>query len=494
MSPRRLHVLFVFALGAAAALAWRGHPAARPVAPASAESASTGASPATDPPPTFAEPRLRGPRVHQLRGPRVHHRLAVAALAVVFFAGAAFTAGAGSRVSELLDNPATLADTSTDAATADDAAAATLDPAATVDETTAAQPATEPAPPASAPEAAPALATEPAADPALEPAPAAVPAPEADAAAAAPETVHGTSFYGTRPASRTAVSAVNAAPVVHRAKVAAAPAATSEPAATPPVAAPAPDPEVHAPNSASVVWVNVALPDPIPPSARLSKGFAKRLRVVARAYRVDWALLLGTYRAEGANGSLQQIASRLASVQGRAWDRVLASAGNTGVADRAVALAHYDRAVGLRSLVQGLKARKEALTKRLLADERVVLLPAGRADVEAGRIDVRVLAVLGYLADTFGSVTVSSLESGHRLYARPGVVSAHVYGRAVDVAALDGTLIAGNQEPGGLTEDAVRALLLLPPEVRPLQVISLLGLGGPSFPLVDHADHIHVGF
>jgi hypothetical protein len=25
-------------------------------------------------------------------------------------------------------------------------------------------------------------------------------------------------------------------------------------------------------------------------------------------------------------------------------------------------------------------------------------------------------------------------------------------------------------------------------------VISLLGLGGPSFPLADHADHIHVGY
>jgi hypothetical protein len=30
--------------------------------------------------------------------------------------------------------------------------------------------------------------------------------------------------------------------------------------------------------------------------------------------------------------------------------------------------------------------------------------------------------------------------------------------------------------------------------VLPRQVISLLGLGGPSFPLFDHDDHIHVGF
>jgi hypothetical protein len=28
----------------------------------------------------------------------------------------------------------------------------------------------------------------------------------------------------------------------------------------------------------------------------------------------------------------------------------------------------------------------------------------------------------------------------------------------------------------------------------PRQVISLLGLGGPSFPLADHYNHIHVGY
>jgi hypothetical protein len=105
-----------------------------------------------------------------------------------------------------------------------------------------------------------------------------------------------------------------------------------------------------------------------------------------------------------------------------------------------------------------------------------------------------VLATIAHLADTFGGVEVSSLVTGHRLYASPRVVSAHVFGDAVDVAALGGRTIAGNQEPGGLTEQAVRALLLLPAEASPRQVISLLGLGGPSFALADHADHIHVGF
>ena len=40
----------------------------------------------------------------------------------------------------------------------------------------------------------------------------------------------------------------------------------------------------------------------------------------------------------------------------------------------------------------------------------------------------------------------------------------------------------------------MRNILLLPVELRPRQVISLLGLGGPSFPLANHYDHIHVGY
>ena len=104
------------------------------------------------------------------------------------------------------------------------------------------------------------------------------------------------------------------------------------------------------------------------------------------------------------------------------------------------------------------------------------------------------LTVIRYLADSFGQVTVSCLISGHRLYARPGVISAHIYGLAADISEVGGTPIFGHQQPGGITERAVRDVLLLPPELMPKQVISLLGLGGPSFPLANHYDHIHIGY
>ena len=99
-----------------------------------------------------------------------------------------------------------------------------------------------------------------------------------------------------------------------------------------------------------------------------------------------------------------------------------------------------------------------------------------------------------YLAGTYGEVTVSCLISGHRLYARPGHISAHIYGRAMDIAALGNVSIFGHQQPGGVTERAVRALLMLPGRMLPAQIISLLGLGGPSFPLANHYDHIHMGY
>ena len=91
-------------------------------------------------------------------------------------------------------------------------------------------------------------------------------------------------------------------------------------------------------------------------------------------------------------------------------------------------------------------------------------------------------------------MTVSSLISGHRLYSRPGVISAHIPGHAVDIAALAGTSIQGHQAPGSITERAVRDILFAPAEIMPRQVISLLGMGGPSFPMGDHGDHIHIGY
>jgi hypothetical protein len=144
--------------------------------------------------------------------------------------------------------------------------------------------------------------------------------------------------------------------------------------------------------------------------------------------------------------------------------------------------------------VNGLEAAKKSIASRLLSDPSVSIYAAGRNDIVRNRVDVRVLTVIAYLRESFGQVSVSSLITGHRLYARPGVISAHISGHAVDISGLGDTPILGHQEPGGMTERAVRDLLLLPAEVMPRQIISLLGMGGPSFPMADHYNHIHLGF
>lgn len=162
--------------------------------------------------------------------------------------------------------------------------------------------------------------------------------------------------------------------------------------------------------------------------------------------------------------------------------------------EQAVALERYLAALGGSALLAGLDSARRRLADAVLSDPRVQIYAGGRADIASGKIDPRVLALIEYLAESHGSVRVSSLVTGHRRFSRPRVVSAHVYGRAVDIAAVGGVPVAGNQQPGGAVEQAVREILALPDAVRPRQVISLLSLGGPSFPLEDHQDHIHVGY
>jgi len=252
-----------------------------------------------------------------------------------------------------------------------------------------------------------------------------------------------------------------------------------------------------------IVWLHRTLPDPTPPAKRLDPRFAKLLVRTSRTEHVDWALVLGVLRASGHRSSwpasarsLDHLASRLSNLKANAdaWRAALALVGRTSFADRAIALTRYNRAVGLGALVRGLEAEKAHLEQRVLNDARISIYAGGRDDLVNHRINVRVIVLILYLAEAHGQVTVSSLNSGHRLYARPGVVSAHKYGLAVDIAALGGESILGHQQVGGVTERAVRNILLLPVEVRPKQVISLLGLGGPSFALADHYDHIHVGY
>ena len=173
--------------------------------------------------------------------------------------------------------------------------------------------------------------------------------------------------------------------------------------------------------------------------------------------------------------------------------------GSKDAGERAAALAAYYWAVGADGVTRGLAAASTSLGDALLSAKTVTVYAGGRADLDQGRIDPRVEMAIRYLQASFGSVGVSCLISGHPVFTTSGNVSAHIFGRAVDVSTVGGTPILGHQGPDTVTERAVRLLLMLPGDVAPRQIISLMDLDGTtgnagSFALPDHADHIHIGY
>jgi hypothetical protein len=232
------------------------------------------------------------------------------------------------------------------------------------------------------------------------------------------------------------------------------------------------------------------LPDPTPPRLRLRPTAARALLAVSARRHVDWARLLAAARAHGLRwttarpSQLRPLVRRLKRERRR----------HEAPSAKEIAFARYHRAVGLDALVSGLGAARSVLGARVLRNPRVAIYAGGRSDIARGRVDPRVLAVLLYLAQAEGSVAVSSLVSDHVPPGNGREPSAHAFGVAVDLRAVAGRPVLGHQGVPGPVERTIRELLLLPHEVRPLEVISLLGLGGPSVALADHDRFVHVGF
>ena len=147
-----------------------------------------------------------------------------------------------------------------------------------------------------------------------------------------------------------------------------------------------------------------------------------------------------------------------------------------------------DRRPGPADVEGGARAAGPRTTRRLS------IYSCGRSDVQTGQIDRRVLAVMEYLVAKGYRLTITSLKCGHSYLTASGNVSAHSYGSAVDIAAVNGIPITGHQGPGTITEAVIKDLLLLQGAMRPAQIISLMDLGPPTFILPDHYNHIHVGY
>jgi hypothetical protein len=132
----------------------------------------------------------------------------------------------------------------------------------------------------------------------------------------------------------------------------------------------------------------------------------------------------------------------------------------------------------------------------VLADPNIQMYDCGRQDVRAGQIDRRVLATLEFLVASGLKPTVTSLKCGHSYLTASGNVSEHTTGTAVDIAAINGVPIMGNQGAGSITELTIQRLLTLQGTMKPHQIISLMTFqdADNTIAMSDHADHIHVGF
>jgi murein DD-endopeptidase MepM/ murein hydrolase activator NlpD len=138
---------------------------------------------------------------------------------------------------------------------------------------------------------------------------------------------------------------------------------------------------------------------------------------------------------------------------------------------------------------------KEALQRRVLADQRIELPECDRIEIRGGQIDRRLLGTLAYLSERGFRLTITSMLCGrHGSITTSGNISNHSFGNAVDIAAINGVSVLGNQGPGTITEALLKEVLRLQGTFVPDELISLQEFGGPSFAMGDHADHVHIGW
>ena len=248
-------------------------------------------------------------------------------------------------------------------------------------------------------------------------------------------------------------------------------------------------------------------PAPLPNIRELTPAQLTKLRQTAHRTGVAWTVLAAVQRL-GHKGRTLAATARFLRTHGarggadspfRAQNALTALYGSKDKGEHAAALAAYYWAVGSTGLTKGLAVASPSLGDALLRSPAVSVYAAGRSDLALHRVDPRVEMAIRYLQASFGTVSVTCLISGHSVFTSSGNVSAHIFGRAADISAVGGTPILGHQGPQTVTERAVRLLLMLPKDVAPRQIISLMDLDGAtgntgSFALPDHANHIHIGY
>ncbi len=145
---------------------------------------------------------------------------------------------------------------------------------------------------------------------------------------------------------------------------------------------------------------------------------------------------------------------------------------------------------------QVLLESKRALEQQVGRDASIHMHACERQDVQSGRVDKRVLAMLEFLAVSGLKPTVTGLKCAT---AAPAVTDNALAGGAVEavkITAVNGIPIAGHQGQGSITDTTIRKLLTLQGLNRPLRIVSQTNILGAKITLVKASahDYVYVAF
>ena len=153
--------------------------------------------------------------------------------------------------------------------------------------------------------------------------------------------------------------------------------------------------------------------------------------------------------------------------------------------------AGHDHGGGGELAAAGPALTPSAELEALLANPKLELPDAARADLASGRVDPRMVSVLTELTKEH-RVKLSVIMTGHDQFTSGGSVSNHFVGRGIDIAAVDGEIV----RPSSIaSRELSEALADLPESIRPTEVGTPWSINAPGF-FTDgaHQDHLHVAF
>jgi murein DD-endopeptidase MepM/ murein hydrolase activator NlpD len=148
---------------------------------------------------------------------------------------------------------------------------------------------------------------------------------------------------------------------------------------------------------------------------------------------------------------------------------------------------------------QVLLESKQQLEPQVLhaSSSGIRLSACARQDVQEGRVDKRVLAMLEYLSVSGLRPTVAGLPCAPATSAALAAnAPASASGQTVEITAVNGISIAGHQGLGSIADETVRKLLMLEGLSRPQRIVSLMSYPGAAGALesASAADAIRISF